>query len=415
MAALPAYRFRPDPPSLLDMARRGLSDVASVMPEAILDRAAIKLPGPGAPLVVADPDLARTVLNDKSGQFVRDRFTRRLFRRTWDRGLAGAEGEPWQAQRRAAAPFFKQSAMAGRIDGFRSNAAEVLATRPGGGLVKLDDLARRIVARVVFTQLVAAASEVDPDEVAGLMPAYIARVASFGAADIAPLPEAWIDRLRGLRRDPSVARIRDLAREVANRRAAGGPRGDLIDLLAVVGPVEDNVRGLLPAAMDTTVAGLTWTLYCLAAMPEWQDRLGGAEPAELQSFVKEVLRLFPPAPQLVRASSRAGELGGFRVRKGQPVLVSIYAMQRHRGHWRDPDSFLPERFVPPAPRPDAYMPFGTGPRMCIAAQFAELEIASIAAEVLARFRIAPEGSPPEVSLLVATRPVGGVVATLIPR
>ena len=95
---LPAYRFRTDMPSLRDMATKGVSDFASVVPAAILDRPAIQLPsppvGPAGPLVVADPGLAREVLLDREGRFGRDVLMKRLMRRSWGRGLAAAEGEP---------------------------------------------------------------------------------------------------------------------------------------------------------------------------------------------------------------------------------------------------------------------------------------------------------------------------------
>ena len=44
-APLPAYAFRDDAPSLGDMLRHGVSDVAQVIPAAILHEPAIQLPG----------------------------------------------------------------------------------------------------------------------------------------------------------------------------------------------------------------------------------------------------------------------------------------------------------------------------------------------------------------------------------
>ena len=44
----------------------------------------------------------------------------------------------------------------------------------------------------------------------------------------------------------------------------------MIALLEGVGPVQDNILGLMPAAMDTTVWGASWVLYTLASQPEWQ-------------------------------------------------------------------------------------------------------------------------------------------------
>lgn len=68
LAPLPSYTFRPTPPTLWDMAVRSISDFASVVPAAILSQPAVHLPGPAAPLVVANPALVRDVLNDREGR-----------------------------------------------------------------------------------------------------------------------------------------------------------------------------------------------------------------------------------------------------------------------------------------------------------------------------------------------------------
>lgn len=352
---LPAFTFRNDLPSLGDMLRLGVSDVAQVIPSAILDEPAIQLPGYGAPLVVADPDLARLVLNDRAGDYVRDKFMRRLFRRTWGEGLAGAEGEAWQAQRKAAAPAFTPRAVANRLERFAAATDDVIGGC--GGTQDLVALAARVIARIVFDVLVDGGAAVDRDAIARLMPAYVARIASFGTLDLAPLPERMLDRLRGIDSDPAVQKLRTLATQLADGRS-DSPHDDMLALLEGVGPLQDNILGLFPAAMDTTVTGASWTLYLLARHRDWQERVAEEGRAmERDGFaldrmpvtrrvVSEALRLYAPAPILVRSAARSCELGGFPLRKGQTVAILIYAMQRHRQHWQSPDSFDPDRFLP---------------------------------------------------------------------
>jgi cytochrome P450 len=108
-------------------------------------------------------------------------------------------------------------------------------------------------------------------------------------------------------------------------------------------------------------------------------------------------------------------LGGYPVKAGQPVLIAAYAMHRHRQFWDHPETFDPLRFAPGAAPPDAWMPFGTGPRMCIAAQFAQAETAVVLAKVLARFRLEPMGPEPLVSLQVTTHSLNGLRARVTPR
>ena len=418
MTQLPGYQFRSTMPSLWDMVRRGVSDLASVVPDTILCEPAVQLPGPGAPVVIAAPALVREVLGDRDGRFERDRFFRRLQRRAWHKGLAAAEGEDWSRQRRAAAPAFTPSAVAQRIAAFTAAAGMSAATWPTGTQVALPGRMAEIIADIVLSVLVDGKGTVDPKTVAADMPAYIRRIASFGLLDLLPLPETWHDRLRGIGSDPAVLRLRAVARTLALTR--NDTKGDMVALLEGVGPIEDNILGLFPAAMETTASATSWTLYTLARRPDWQTRVadearacGGAFTLDqlplTRRVVHEVLRLYPPAPLLVRSSTAKGELGGFPLNKGQPVSIHIYAMQRHRKLWDAPDAFDPDRFLPErSVNAPAWMPFGAGARMCIAMQFAVAEITVIVARLMTELELAPAGLEPQVTLQVTTSSATGL-------
>ena len=60
------------------------------------------------------------------------------------------------------------------------------------------------------------------------------------------------------------------------------------------------------------------------------------------------------------------------------LQVAIYSMHRNKTHWRNPDQFKPDRWLPPSIElgegdPPAFMPFGGGPHKCIGYQFANAE------------------------------------------
>ena len=90
--------------------------------------------------------------------------------------------------------------------------------------------------------------------------------------------------------------------------------------------------------------------------------------------------------------------------------MPIYALHRHHGLWRDPDSFDPDRFSDPKVIDRfAYLPFGDGPRICIGASFALQEAVIILASLLARFRFtAIAGKDPKPVMILTLRPEGGV-------
>ena len=81
------------------------------------------------------------------------------------------------------------------------------------------------------------------------------------------------------------------------------------------------------------------------------------------------------------------------------------------GKHQQPQAFRPDRFMPGAPQParGAWLPFGTGPRVCLGQHFALLEMTLVAALLVQRYEWAlPAGAPPSEPVLnVTLRPRGG--------
>jgi cytochrome P450 len=69
-------------------------------------------------------------------------------------------------------------------------------------------------------------------------------------------------------------------------------------------------------------------------------------------------------------------------------MLSIYLTQRDPKYWYEPDIFHPERFdrsLSDKPAAFSYLPFGGGPRTCIGAAFAQVEVKTVLARLLSRF------------------------------
>jgi hypothetical protein len=54
----------------------------------------------------------------------------------------------------------------------------------------------------------------------------------------------------------------------------------------------------------------------------------------LDAVLKEALRLYPPAPTIIRQATRAMDLGGRRVSPGQWLAVAAYSMHRNAAYWQ---------------------------------------------------------------------------------
>mgnify|MGYP005989397245 FL=1 len=422
----PRYVSPAGPPSAYAMLTRALSDPASVISDAIYSDWSLKLPGPRSPVVVSHPDAVRQVLLDKDGAFGRNRQLRMLMRRAWGKGLAAAEGESWSRQRQAAAPAFKPAAVQSAVPAMAAAAERAARSWSTDAPIDLSVALARIVTEIVMTTLLTGLDDADLDAIAADVPPFIRAAAHFGLLDLLPVPDAWIDRLRGMGRGAPEQRLRAVAARLAAARATPPDRvQDIAALMRGAGPLADNLLGFLPAGLETTAQAAAWGLYLLALYPDWQDAVyrealaADATAPTLpigRQVVQETLRLYPPGPILVRAALRHSELQDHRLHTGQVVILPVFAIHRHRQLWDRPDAFDPDRFAPGAAYDrGAFLPFGAGPRLCIAAAFAQTEIAVMMAVLLRHFRFTPAAPEPVISLKTTTHSLTGLHVIATPR
>lgn len=225
--------------------------------------------------------------------------------------------------------------------------------------------------------------------------------------------------------------------EAPPRATDHAPAGDLLALLMSLR--DEGGRGLDDTALrdecmttflaghETSAAALTWWGWCLAAHPQAQRRaidevdavLGGRAPTAadltrlpwLSLCIKEVLRLYPPAPALFsRQAAEELSIAGLKVPRGALLRITPGVIQRDPRWFEEPEAFRPERFDPASGHPEiprgAWMPFGAGPRVCLGSHFALTEITLVAAMVLQRFELGlvPDAPPPEPVLNITLRP-----------
>ncbi|XP_056588369.1 steroid 17-alpha-hydroxylase/17,20 lyase isoform X2 [Triplophysa dalaica] len=141
------------------------------------------------------------------------------------------------------------------------------------------------------------------------------------------------------------------------------------------------------AGVETTSTTLLWAIAFLLHYPQVQERvqaeldevLGRDRPPALsdrssmpflESVICEVMRIRPVSPILIpHVAMQDTSLGGHSVPKGTRVLVNMWAIHHDPKHWEEADTFRPERFLDSSGKrvtPASFLPFGAGPRVCVA-------------------------------------------------
>jgi cytochrome P450 len=382
--------------------------------------------------ILNTPDAIRHVLVDNYENYTRTPAAIRVLRPVLGEGLLIAEGRAWKHQRRTLAPAFTPRAVAPLVPHMIAATDATIAKLQdaSGDPVDLRAAMQRMTLEIAGRTMFSFGMDRHGAALRDFMMEYGQRLARPHFLDLL-LPLGWPSP-----QDFSRARFRKrwtqfVAMLMAERRAGkneGAPARDLFDLMGAARDPEsgvaftdeqlgDQVATMILAGHETTATALFWSLYLLALDPLTQDQLAaevagaavnGALDIERLKFtravVDETMRLYPPAFLIARAAAAADSIAGMAVRKNDIVLVAPWLLHRHEKLWREPNAFIPARFMPPASPPDrfAYLPFGVGARVCIGAHFALVEATLALARMIGAFRITLLDKEPVMPVGVVT-------------
>jgi len=198
---------------------------------------------------------------------------------------------------------------------------------------------------------------------------------------------------------------------------------------------EDELVGhtgvIFAAGHETSTNALAWTLLLLSQHPDvacdLSDELAGVLKGDpptveqlaklplLDAVVKESMRVLPPVPIHPRLVAEETELAGHRLRAGTELFLSIFHMHHDPELFEQPERFLPSRWSRIKPSPYEYNPFSAGPRMCIGASFASMEIKIVLATLLQQFRVEmPRGAKVDRRVQITMAPKDGLPMRIRP-
>ncbi|KAK7579854.1 hypothetical protein V9T40_000483 [Parthenolecanium corni] len=158
--------------------------------------------------------------------------------------------------------------------------------------------------------------------------------------------------------------------------------------------IREEVDSAVFGGYDTVSIGIALTIFLVGHHPEIQKRIRAEVdtviPSEASSLnaqsisqlkyiewaFLESLRLYPPAPLVIRCLKESVTLGDCTIPAGTNVMIHFNPIHRSPENFANPNKFDPLNFSPDRIRsmhPYAFVPFSAGPRNCIGQRFAKLE------------------------------------------
>ncbi|XP_011311381.1 cytochrome P450 306a1 [Fopius arisanus] len=184
---------------------------------------------------------------------------------------------------------------------------------------------------------------------------------------------------------------------------------------------------LYGAGVDTTLTTIRWSLLFLAAHPEDQEKiheemvesLGEREVVledrgrlvYLEASICEAQRIRSVVPLgIPHGTTEDTTLGDFDIPKGTMVVPFQWAIHMDETYFEDPEVFRPTRFISDdeLKRPEAFLPFLTGKRMCVGDELARWILFLFVGRIIQRFRVSlPPGEKVDL--------IGDCGITLVPK
>ncbi|GAA0161685.1 hypothetical protein Leryth_024628 [Lithospermum erythrorhizon] len=192
----------------------------------------------------------------------------------------------------------------------------------------------------------------------------------------------------------------------------------------------DNIIGVLFAAQDTTASVITWILKYLHDYPKLLEAVMAEQKTIQKSKDKEdclltwkhtrnmpitykvmleTLRMATIISFTFREAVTDVEYKGFLIPKGWKVMPLFRNIHHNPEFFTDPQKFDPSRFEV-APKPNTFMPFGSGVHSCPGNALAKQEILVMVHHLVTKFRWEVLGSQSGIQYGPFPVPIQGLPA-----
>jgi len=408
--------------------------------------------GPRILHVISNPLLAQEILTTRKHILRRtDRFEGGT-PLTYILGLSliTTDGDGWLAKRRMMQPVFHRNniaAMGGKMQSAGKAMLERWTQLNSNQITDLTQEMKLVTLDIINRTMFSTNILIEVDQVGGVVDGALDFIASRAGNPFA-LPARWTIVPSHKKFWDERAKLDEyLFRMIRERRAMLAKderKGDLLEMLieaqdADTGErmndqqVRDEVAGIYGAGHETTALALSWAWHALNKYPEVHAKVRAevdalahdVQATDMQQLpytlavLEESMRLFPPVPFTIRGAYEATEIGGTPIPQGHLVAIAIRNIHRHPDYWQDLLEFKPERFLPENKsmlNRNAYMPFLSGPHMCIGNNFSLMEGQLLLAMMAQKFDVieSPMQSD-EGKTKITMHPKNGLPVKITPR
>lgn len=391
--------------------------------------------GPYFPIIcIANPEYVKEILTKAWPHFVKGTIDYKVVGAVLGNGLVTNDGPQWAAQRRVMQPVFGNRSI-NQFDTVINEMTDKLIfqweTYDQEKVVQLDQEMSRITFQVVSRTLFGANIDYVADEMVEILDLVnqnpMKLESLFRLWPDLPLPGNVDFRKVKSRLDEIVDSLISTHQEekkesdgdIVDRLISANAKADKESMSAE--QMRDEIITLMLAGHETSATALAWTFHLLSENPMVENHLreelqsvlkGEAADAKnltdlpyLKQVVQESMRIYPPVWGIARKSNEENRFAGYRIPKDSYIAISIYGLHRHPDYWHEPEKFNPSRFdsgEQQSRHPYSYLPFAAGPRACIGAGMAMLEVQLVLAKILQKFRIHPIPNHPIEPLPVVT-------------
>lgn len=330
-----------------------------------------------------DVDFANHVLVENSQNYVKGQHIRRVAYLLGN-GLMVSKGDLWRRQRRMIQPAFNHKSIGSMIG---------LITAVNSRLLRKWQLAAQTNESVNVTR--------DVSSVA--LEVVLRFILGEGYEQFGFHFDLLMENARDMAFARSFRALGKIILQIVDQRRTNPPTStDALSMLMEArdpqsgqsmedGQLINEILTLIVAGHETTASTLNFIWYLISQHPEVEQRLSDelnnvttvSAFDDLPRFlytrqiIDEAMRLYPAGWLTTWKALRDDRLGEYFVPAGTEIYVPPYFIQRHPKVWEEPERFNPDRFRPENSTRRhrlATIPFSAGPRNCVGALFARIEM-----------------------------------------